>query len=873
MRKIALLFSSVVALAALAGCNKEIAPGTVETPQSDQGVVLDEASVPEGAVPGVLVVKFEKAPQGLDEIRGMLPQLNITDAERTFPDDPRFPNRIKESGLDRWYNVHFDKWALMTKAARIAFDSENVEHIDYVVAPKLNSLPFNDPMLSKQWHYINDGTLSFMGKQAVAGADINVEEAWKTQRGSEDVIVCICDSGVDYSHEDLADAMWINEAEYYGQQGVDDDGNGYVDDIYGYNFCTYDGNKPIGKIVPQSHGTHCAGTVGAVNDNGIGVCGIAGGDATHKGVRLMTVQTNQDNTVGAFLSTAIYYAANNGAVVMNCSWGLPSGYSESLEEAIRYFCKYAGTDDNGNQTGPIAGGVIIFAAGNDNSSTEGVYPSNMDEVVCVTAFGPDMVKSYYSNYGDFADIAAPGGDYNSFGNPGCVYSTTVDEYVYMQGTSMAAPHVTGVSALIVSQFKGQGVTAEMIKDILLDSANPDLYDHNPGYKNSKALGVGRVDAAKAISFSTEGPAEITEFKEASLKGNSVTLSWKVPEVQQGKPAMKYVIINLKSSTEEYESSFASTASVSEWESATIGGLSFNTAYTATFTAQSAGGGNTVSSKKVNFTVGKNNPPKITALDGTTLTLKSFETKSLRFKVTDEDGHDIKLSITGDTGGVTLGSLSGDEVSLSFNAVKMNAGNYSLTLVASDSYDKSSLNITYTVKENTPPVVSKALENVVLSSSTDSKTIDLSQYFTDADGETLKYTAVVNSASKILTGEVAGSQLTLKGNWYGYVTVDVKAYDAKEASVSQTFRALVRDGSQEVDLYPVPVKTVLNVRTGENESGTLTVYNATGGKVFDQAVTLDPFSPATVDFTNLPSGVYSVSVKTGSKDFKKNITKE
>ena len=146
---------------------------------------------------------------------------------------------------------------------------------------------FNDPQLFWQWHYINNADQA-VGTETVAGADINVAEAWKLTGGDPRVIVAIVDGGVKYNHPDLAANMLINEAELSGQPGVDDDGNGYVDDIYGYNFAVDTGEISYDSTDDGGHGTHVAGTVAAVNNNGIGVCGVAGGTGNNDGVRLHT---------------------------------------------------------------------------------------------------------------------------------------------------------------------------------------------------------------------------------------------------------------------------------------------------------------------------------------------------------------------------------------------------------------------------------------------------------------------------------------------------------------------------------------------------------------------------------------------------------
>jgi serine protease len=143
--------------------------------------------------------------------------------------------------------------------------------------------PFNDPFFSKQWHLYNDGSLS---NEFIAGADINVTDVWKYYTtGSNRVVVAIVDTGVDISHPDLVNNLWVNEAELNGIEGVDDDGNGIVDDIYGANFINY-----TGTIRVEEHGTHVSGIVAATNNNGMGVCGVAGGNGSEEGVRLMICQ-------------------------------------------------------------------------------------------------------------------------------------------------------------------------------------------------------------------------------------------------------------------------------------------------------------------------------------------------------------------------------------------------------------------------------------------------------------------------------------------------------------------------------------------------------------------------------------------------------
>lgn len=877
MKKNLMLFAAALALI-LSGCAKE--PAVLDNP----GMLPEESAagnsiVPADAVPGIMVVKFKTAPQNEEQIKAMMPSINIKSVSRTFPDDPRYPKRIKASGMDRWYNIVFDEKASpMTKAAASLSANEDLEHIDFVTKAVLNAEPalyFNDPMLPKQWHYINDGSVSGPRRPGVAGADINLGAAWKVQTGSEDVIVAVLDGGIDYSHEDLAEAMWLNEAELHGTPGVDDDNNGYVDDIYGYNFCTKDGSKPIGTIVPEEHGTHVAGTIGAVNNNNIGVCGIAGGDGTRKGVRLMSVQTTQQK-LGAYISTAFYYAANNGAVICNCSWGLPSGSSESLNEAIKYFKRYAGMDDDGNQTGPIAGGVVIFSAGNSNSSVVSTYPADLDYVLAVSAFAPDMKAAYYTNFGSWVDIAAPGGDQEYNYQLGGVLSTVPGGYEFLQGTSMACPHVVGVAALVASQFKGQGFTGAMLEDVLLKTANKDIYDYNPSFKQGNLLGVGRVDAGAAVSSTDNPPVDLQEFKAVSVKANRVTVEFLAPAPGADRSAIEYIEMDIisKNSHEMLSLTYDALPGNTFRKTLTLG--EFNTGYTLTATPKNSIGakGNPVT---ISVTTGRNHAPVIESLDPLPLTLRHDGKADIHILLKDEDDHDCNCNVTGDKAGVTYAIEEREDgaaiLVLSFDALKMAPGNHLIYITLTDSYDTTELAVPYTVLPDNPPVPVGTIDNVIIGAKGESTDIDLSKYFNDPDGDALTFTVANKGTASVVDASVTGSKLTITGKAFGYDDLTVTASDIKGMSATQSFRILLRDASQEMDFYPIPVKTALNIRTGADGSGSVTVYNAAGSKVIEQDINFGPFNPAAVDFSSLASGTYAVVVKTSGKNISKTIVKE
>ena len=327
------------------------------------------------------------------ELNSLSAKLGITSMERVFPYAGKFETRTRAEGLHRWYRVTFDENISVTKASLDFSRMPGIEAVEPVRNIKSTAV-FNDPMLSKQWHYYNDGSIASSHE---AGADVNVLPIWENYTtGDPEVIVGVVDGGIDYQHEDLKD-------NYVG----------------GYNFVTN-----TSRIVAHDHGTHVAGTIAAVNNNALGVAGIAGGDKKNgmKGVGLLSCQifqpdpSNPTVDLGGDGAAAIKWGADNGAVISQNSWGLVFATSEEqaaatipghIKQAIDYFIAYAGMDENGNQVGPMRGGVVIFAAGNDAREHDPI--GKYEPVISVGSIGPDFTRTYYSNYGDWVDIAAPGG--------------------------------------------------------------------------------------------------------------------------------------------------------------------------------------------------------------------------------------------------------------------------------------------------------------------------------------------------------------------------------------------------------------------------------------------------------------------------------
>ena len=451
------------------------------------------------------VVRSTVSRSGVVSVDALLDIVDGFEISRVFPVDSRHEERTVRDGLNCWYMVRYSGNYTAEEVSRRFAQLGEVQKVDInrtikrantrkaipltesayqksLGATRALQGEFNDPLYNKQWNLENDGNMADLYDKAEAGADVQVVEAWNKSKGDKSVIVAVLDEGIDIEHIDLKANIWENKDEN-GSLFEDRDNNGYKGDKHGYNFVYDMGNITWTDYYDSGHGTHVAGTIAAVNNNGIGVSSIAGGDgSTDSGVKIMVCQIFSGNTSTGLLNVvrAMKYAADNGAVVLQCSWGYvsgavheyewgPAGYSSEEEwiaaspieqEALCYFINNAGSPN-----GVIEGGIAVFAAGNECAPMAG-FPGAADYCVSVAATAADFTPATYTNYGPGTNVSAPGGDQDyhfeyvnaetgTVGESGCILSTlpkhiSESGYGYMEGTSMACPHVSGVVALGLS---------------------------------------------------------------------------------------------------------------------------------------------------------------------------------------------------------------------------------------------------------------------------------------------------------------------------------------------------------------------------------------------------------------------------------------
>ena len=640
-------YIAMVALA-LTGCSDSLS-----TIDSSEGKA--DITIPSDAKAGELLIKF--APEmssildqaqmsktrsgkairsGIPSTDEVLDILGSYSFERVFPVDANTEARTREAGLHLWYTVKFDKSTDLKAAAerlkqlgevtkvqtngriKRAYntDSKRIYLSDKALQQKATRAAASgepdDPGFAYQWHYRNLGAGNYGFENlndnqagAEAGCDVNAVEAWKTCVGDPSIIVAVLDEGVMYTHPDLAPNMWCNPGETSQGAKADGDGNGYEGDLHGYNFVEESGNITWSDANDSGHGTHVAGTIAAANNNGVGVSGVAGGDGTpNSGVKIMSCQifSGQNSVTLAGEARAIKYAADNGAVILQCSWGYNSSESSELsgytpgpatekewaetypleKEALDYFINNAGSPN-----GVIDGGIAVFAAGNEYAGNP-AFPGAYSKCVSVASLAADYTPACYTDFGSLVTLSAPGGDLEYYGKigetedeywaetgeqKGAVLSTLVKNgqpaYGYMEGTSMACPHVSGVAALGLSYAVKQNRhyrAADFIS--LMKKSVKDLDSHYQNgatktyYMNHTTVGASpeTIELSKYIGKMGAGLIDAAQLLNG-IQNKELSSEMKLPNMYVG--IEKTTSLNLAAyfagQTEGYSCSVANTS--------------------------------------------------------------------------------------------------------------------------------------------------------------------------------------------------------------------------------------------------------------------------------------------------------------------------
>ena len=453
----------------------------------------DTTRIPEEQlyVPGQFIVKFkdQSSPEA-----SFLQQYNLKSAKKILS-QYKFAGKAKKNmeaaGLNRLYVAELDSVSSFTGILRALNQDSRVEYAEpnYIVSALLQP---NDPYFSQLWGMHNTGQTG-----GTADADIDAPEAWDI-RTHTNLVIGVIDTGIDYTHKDLADNMWLNPGEI-ANNGIDDDGNGFIDDVYGWDFVNND-NDPFDD---HGHGTHVAGTIGAKGDNGVGVAGV---NWTAKVAALKFLSSGGSGTTAGAIE-AVGYANMMGFKVTNNSWG-GGGFSQALYDAI--------------SAANAAGNLFVAAAGNSglDADKSPMYPAAYDlpNIISVAATDHNDLKASFSNYGLISvDLGAPGVDIYSTVPTGTCSLCDPSGYRYLSGTSMATPHVSGVAGLIRAQFPT--LTSDGIKSRLLGGV-----DQIASLDGITVTG-GRLNAYNSLEIDNIPPSAVTNLVASNPTLNSVTLTW------------------------------------------------------------------------------------------------------------------------------------------------------------------------------------------------------------------------------------------------------------------------------------------------------------------------------------------------------------
>ena len=813
---------------------------------------------------------------GIKSFDGINKRYRATNMRRIFPYGGEYEAKHRKYGLHLWYEIIIPEDENPEKVAAEYKKDDNIliseprykiRRHSMASSPMNVGIP-NDPNFFRQWNFNNTGQTG-----GVPGADIRLLDAWERVKTlgikNNNVIVAVKDGGVYYDHEDLQANMWTNEK---GE--------------HGYNFW-----RDSNTIVPDEHGTHVAGVIAAETGNGKGVAGIAGNTDLGYGAKIMSVQILDGSNSVLQIGQAFVYAADNGAVISQNSWGYERAnvYDPSDLAAINYFIREAGRDKDGNPRPgtPMVGGLVIFAAGNDGKDDRW-YPAYFDNVMAVAATNHYGKLAWYSNFGSWIDISAPGGDTREAGKnrTGGIYSTSYsarirNNYDYMQGTSMACPHVSGVAALILSVYGNENYTPDMLRARLLCSATP-LTDFDP--TNASRMGAGLVNASAAIAPINNTLNKITDLTSETINAVSCRLNWTVAQSE----AVSYTVACAAENITEENFDLYATKPVALMQEKgttaqiTFSGLSPNSTHYIAIRYNDIQCQSSPISNVVTVTTRGNeapiiiNPiPDITLRDVAEETV--FNIGNVFFDV---DGDKMRYEVIVDFPRIVTAKILGD---LLFIKPAL-AGRTEIKLTADDGNSgRTELSIPVTIEQNRAPEFKGLISTVTLIPFSDPLVINLADYASDPEDDPIFF-SLQNIKNNIANVSIKETILTIDPKRHGYIALQVVATDTYSAKTTETIHLTVEqkyapDDTDYLLVYPNPTADILwySFIVNEKSASIYIQLIDSSGKITIQTPNQE-LSEGTyyknIDISNLNAGIYFLQyIKEGKVIDTKKVVKQ
>ena len=792
------------------------------------------------------------------EMDYLVSKIGVSSFTRLFPDAGEFEPRTRAEGLHRWYLVEYDRNVSIKAAMPLL---EAIPGIQSVEPNRVicQNVTINDPYWSQMWGQNNTQYPDY---------DVNCKPVWdQYTMGNPNVTVGVIDGGFQLDHPDLA----ANVA-----------ASGH------YNYVRHTAN-----ITQHFHGTHVAGTIGAVNNNGKGVTGIAGGNAAagKGGVKLLSLQVFETNDDGSSSSassfaTAIKEAADRGAIISQNSWGNYFDWNDdgkitgnelayakqahenpdrSFTQAVDYFNKYAGCDNNGNQlpNSPMKGGLVIFAAGNDDIPYGS--PGNYDGCISVGAINKNGARASFSNYGDWVDVCAPGVS---------VPSTYLSgQYVSMSGTSMACPHVSGVAALIVSYFGGKGFTADELRARLLNGAREinATHDTKPIGPIVDALGAFQLNGSAGTPPDVQSVSvdPMGHNARVSFAGSKDAYGYLVMAATQ-KSALESADYQDPASNIVYATKLASPSDADGTvHSVVLAGLKPSTEYYFGVVAYSYDKKYSGLSEVKQLVTADNKKPtiEINEYPDGGYTFKHHQIISIPVLCADPDGDVIKVTFDARGSKAYLESNNGSSDLFNFKVMcplVQNPGTFQTLVKVTDEIGSSSTRaVQFTVLPNTEPSLVADVPMILLEGKDQQKTLELSEFIKDPDEEPLSfraYSANKDIATVSVTDEGA---LTVNAVSQGVCNVRISAEDHDGARVETIVTVLVRNpetGEVFITGDTVLAEGSITVVTGVEESETtIRLISASGVVVWETKGVYSAANPLKLQLDNLAPGIYALEV--------------